>query len=160
MQTTESVHGTSLQKNTFWPKSNLLRSIYVLTTQMSEGTLRTLVCHCGQANKDRGPSYSRLRRQREGEVTVHCARPSASAPADRPQESQSPWRTGICWAPSPIAGLSPFRTSEWPRKAERRRSWGEVGTRAAVTRFGSLLTVLAHKVSGLKMLGFLILWYH
>lgn len=84
----------------------------------------------GKATKAAVPSYSRLRRLREEEVTVRCERPSALAPADRPQESQSPWCTGICWAPSPIAGLSPFHMSAWPRKAQKRRSWGDLGTRS------------------------------
>lgn len=50
-----------------------------------------------------------------------CAHLAAAAapPADRPRESEGPWCTGICWAPSPIARLSPFHMSTWPRKAQR-----------------------------------------
>lgn len=98
--------------------ARLVGSIYVLTTQMSGGTHRTLACHRGDLVWARPESWR---------VRVHCARPAALAPADRPQESGSPWCTGICWAPSPIAGLSPFRMSAWPRNAQERK----VGERRA-----------------------------
>lgn len=107
---------------------------------MSEGTLRTPACHRGLAEERTGSKLFWARPVREW-VTVHCVYPAALAPADRPQESESPWCTGICWALSLIARLSPFRMSVWPRKAQRKRSWGwEEPLLAWVKSHGSLIT--------------------
>lgn len=107
---------------------------------MSEGTLRTPACHRGPAEERKGSKLFWARPVREW-VTVHCVYPAALAPADRPQESESPWCTGICWALSLIARLSPFRMSVWPRKAQRKRSWGwEEPLLAWVKSRGSLIT--------------------
>lgn len=107
---------------------------------MSQGTLRTPACHRGPAEERKGSKLFWARPVREW-VTVHCVYPAALAPADRPQESESPWCTGICWALSLIARLSPFRMSVWPRKAQRKRSWGwEEPLLAWVKSRGSLIT--------------------
>lgn len=107
---------------------------------MSEGTLRTSACHLGLTEERKGSKLFWARPVREW-VTVHCVYPAALAPADRPQESESPWCTGICWALSLIARLSPFRMSVWPRKAQRERSWGwEEPLLAWVKSRGSLIS--------------------